>query len=85
MLVKIRKKPISITLSEDNLYFIDVESKATNKSRSEIVEEVLSTYKKYKLEKTIQEGFICQEKENREMAETGMEDYYNILKNYEES
>lgn len=73
------KNAISMTIKQNNLKFIEKISKQSKKSKSEIVDNILNTYRKYKLKKEIEEGFKNQTKEDLMDAMSDFQDYLNII------
>lgn len=76
------KNAISMTLKQNNLKFIEQIAKQEKKSKSEIVDNILNAYRKYKLKKAIITGFKSQTKEDVLDVMSDFEDYLSIVDRY---
>jgi metal-responsive CopG/Arc/MetJ family transcriptional regulator len=61
-------KQLSITINKDNFDFLEQISKVKKKNRSELIDKILSEYRKYLLKKEIEAGFSAQDQEDLELA-----------------
>ncbi len=76
------KNAISMTLKQNNLKFVEQVAKQEKKSKSEIVDNILNAYRKYKLKKDIIEGFKSQTKEDVIDVMSDFDDYLSIIDQY---
>ncbi len=76
------KNAISMTLKQNNLKFVEQVAKQEKKSKSEIVDNILNAYRKYKLKKDIIEGFKSQTKEEVIDVMSDFDDYLSIIDQY---
>ncbi len=75
----IAKKQASILLFPQNYEFVSQEAKDLRTSKTDIINKALFLYRKFKLKKKIQEGFMEQSKEDSELAMSDFGDYFKII------
>lgn len=68
------KQVTSFAATERNQFFLN---SASNKSQ--LINEALDAYRKYKLAKEMREGKEMEDKEDSELANMGMKDYFDII------
>ena len=75
------KQGISLTINKTNLQFINDYAKKQKMTRSEIVDQVIEMYRKYKLKSSIIAGFKSQSKEDLNEITSDFSDYLKIIDN----
>jgi len=75
------KNAVSVTLDQNNLQFVEKIAKQEKKSKSEIVDYILSVYRKFRLKKEVIAGFKSQTKTDVKDAMSDFNDYLNIVEN----
>jgi len=75
------KQGISLTINKTNLQFINDYAKKQKMTRSEIVDQIVEMYRKYKLKSNIMAGFKSQNKEDLNEAVSDFSDYLKIVDN----
>ncbi len=75
------KQGISLTINKTNLQFINDYAKKQKMTRSEIVDQVIEMYRKYKLKNSIIAGFKSQSKEDINDTMSDFSDYLKIVDN----
>ncbi|MFC1613461.1 hypothetical protein ACFL23_03970 [Patescibacteria group bacterium] len=73
------KNAISMTIRQTNLKFVEKIAKQKKISRSEMVDNLLNIYRKYKLKKDIVAGFKSQTKEDAIDSMSDFGDYLDII------
>ena len=73
------KIAVSITLNQDNLQFVEKIAKKEKKSKSEIIDYALETYKKFRLKSDIIAGFKNQTEEDTADAMSDFSDYLKLV------
>ena len=73
------KNAVSVTLNQNNLQFVEKIAKQEKKSKSEIVDRVLSMYRKFKLKKDVIAGFKSQTKADVQDAMSDFNNYLSII------
>jgi type I site-specific restriction-modification system R (restriction) subunit len=73
------KTAVSITISRENIKFIEKTSQEDKKAKSEIIDEILNAYRKFRLKKSIAAGFKEQTKEDVKEAMLGFNGYLNLI------
>ncbi len=79
MSVSISKKQFSVLLWLDNYSFLEEEAINNNITKWHALNNIIKSYKKYKLKKQMEKWLEKQDKKDIEMAEEWMEDYFNII------
>ncbi|MFH1412629.1 MAG: hypothetical protein ABIG10_01195, partial [bacterium] len=72
-------KALSITIDKNNFKFLDNISKNEKKPRSEVIDDILSKYRKFILRKEIEAGFKAQTKEDLENSMSDFSDYLALI------
>ena len=70
------------TINPDALAWATEYAEQANKTRREVLEEAIETYRKLKTKSLLKESFtrIAQDMDSVEMAEWGMDDYVTVVK-----
>lgn len=76
-------KQLSITINKDNFDFLEDISKTKKKNRSELINKILSEYRKYLLKKEIEAGFSAQDQEDIELANSDFSNYLTLIEKNE--
>lgn len=79
------KTAVSLTLNKSNLKFVEEKSANEKKSKSEIVDSILSDYQRYCLKKEIIAGFKAQTSKDTKEAMLGFEDYLELIEKSDEN
>jgi len=77
------KTATSLSLNNKNVNFLNKISKQTKRTKSDFVDGLIDSYRKFYLKKEIQEGFKAQTQEDVDFAELGFGDYLKIIENAE--
>lgn len=73
------RKILTISLSLENIQFLDSMATEHGAGKSSIVEKALDYYRRYTLKKGLIEGFSVQDKEDKNSAMSDFADYLTIL------
>jgi len=73
------KKPVSVLLFWKNFSFLENETKNKKITKTQIINDSLDLYRKYKLKKEIQKGFQNQDKKDIDLAMSDFDDYCSII------
>jgi len=73
------KNPVSVTITTQNLSFVQEEAKNKRKTKSEIIDAALDLYRKFKLKQDLVEGFSKQTNEDANEAMSDFADYFKII------
>ncbi|MCF7794761.1 hypothetical protein K9M50_00165 [Patescibacteria group bacterium] len=76
-------KQLSITINKDNFDFLEQTSKTKKKNRSELIDKILSEYRKYLLKKEIEAGFSAQDQNDLELANSDFSNYLTLIEKNE--
>jgi|AntRauTorcE11897_2_1112592.scaffolds.fasta_scaffold35048_3 metal-responsive CopG/Arc/MetJ family transcriptional regulator len=76
-------KQLSITIDKNNFDFIENISKTKKKNRSEVIDKILSEYRKYLLKKEVEAGFSAQNQEDLELANSDFSNYLTLIEKNE--
>jgi metal-responsive CopG/Arc/MetJ family transcriptional regulator len=76
-------KQLSITIDKNNFDFIENISKTKKKNRSEVIDKILSKYRKYLLKKEVEAGFSAQNQEDLELANSDFSNYLTLIEKNE--
>ena len=74
-------KQLSITVNKNNVQFLEELAKRQNKSRSEIIDSVLTEFRNFQLKKEVAAGFKNQSQTDLNEAMLGFGDYLSIIEN----
>ena len=74
-------KQLSITIDKNNSEFLENVSKNQKKPRSEVINTILTEYRKFVLKKEIEAGFKNQTNEDLKDSMLGFDNYLNIVNN----
>ena len=74
-------KQLSITVNQNNVQFLQEFAKRQNKSRSEVVDFLLTEFRNFKLKKDIEAGFKNQNQTDLDDAMLGFGEYLSIIEN----
>ncbi len=77
--MKNQKKSISLTITDTNVDFVNNLSDDLNRNRSEVIDDILSKYRKFKLKKDIENGFKSQSKQDIDESMSDFDDYLKII------
>ena len=80
-----KKQALSVLLIPELISFLESESKRLHTSKTDLVTQALSLFKKFKLKQSIEEGFKQQTDSDVKLAMSDFDDYYNIIKTTHES
>ena len=76
-------KQLSITIDKNNFDFIENISKTKKKNRSEVIDKILSEYRKYLLKKEVEASFSAQNQEDLELANSDFSNYLTLIEKNE--
>ena len=76
-------KQLSITIDKNNFDFIENISKTKKKNRSEVIDKILSKYRKYLLKKEVEASFSAQNQEDLELANSDFSNYLTLIEKNE--
>lgn len=74
-------KQLSITVNQNNVQFLQDFAKRQNKSRSEVVDFLLTEFRNFKLKKDIEAGFKNQNQTDLDDTMLGFGEYLSIIEN----
>ncbi len=74
-----KKIPLSVRIRFVNAQFIKKLSEISKTPVSQIADEAINLYRKFKLKKELQEGFSSQTEEDRKEAMSDFNDYLSIV------
>lgn len=77
----VSREKVTVTLRPESLAYADRKARERQVSRSEIIDAALAEAEEREVEALMIAGYTAMARENAELAEEGMESFWEIIKN----